>query len=63
MDCTFRVAADIDVPVVEDLQSYYRAVPTGCFMCSLFTGTLGTLSGLPALPGPLSEKLREKGLQ
>lgn len=63
MDCTPRVAADIDVPVVEDLHSYYRAVPTGGFMCSLFTGTLGTLSGLFALPGPLSEKLREKGLQ
>jgi len=63
MDCTFRVAADIDVPVVEDLHSYYRAEPTGCFMCSLFTGTLCTLSGLLALPGPLSEKIREKELQ
>lgn len=63
MDCTSRVATDIDVPVVGDLHSYYRAEPTGCFVCSLFTGTLGTLSGLLALPGPLSEKIREKELQ
>ena len=50
MDCTSRVATDIDVPVVGDLHSYYRAEPTGCFVCSLFTGTLGTLSGLLAHP-------------
>ena len=42
---TSTVAADTDVQVIEDSLPYYRTVSAGCFMCSLLTGTLGTLSG------------------